>query len=77
MLQMSKFSPNPFFDVEKNKFVFIILKAGQNTPVHLVVTHNNRVFHKLDKVDNNANIGIRGFNYVKKYRVTKFCPQWE
>ena len=30
-----------FFDVEKNKFVFIILKAGQNTAVHLVVTHSS------------------------------------
>ena len=36
----------------------------------------NRVFHKLDKTGNNANIGIRGFTVWKQKIPEKMLAQW-
>ena len=36
----------------------------------------SRVFHKLDEIGNNDNIGIRGFTTCKKSS-DKMLPQWE
>ena len=44
--------------------------------LHLWV--NSQVFHKLDKIGNNANIGIRFFaTWKQKSPVTKCYPKWE
>ena len=43
--------------------------------VHSAEQYINRVFHKLDEIGNNANIGIRGFTTQKqKIPVTKYYP---
>ena len=44
---------------------------------HFKVSIANRVFHKLDEIKSNANIGIRGFTtWKQQFPVTKSYPQW-
>ena len=43
----------------------------------MICAQSNRVFHKLDEIGTNANIGIRGFTMGKqKNPKVKFYPQW-